>query len=285
MKFGMNLLLWGTEINEGLFPVLEQIKALGFDGVEVPIFDTDPKNWYAWREKLDELELDRIAVTICGPDFNQISADPAMRKATLERNKSAVDCALVLGANLLNGPYHSALGQFTGQPATEQEWRWAVENLKELADYADSFGITLGLEYLNRFESYLVSSSDELIKLVEDVDHPACKIMFDTFHANIEEKNLGDAIRKLSKHLVHVQVSENDRSTVGTGNVNWEDVFTALKEIKYDGWLSVEAFSQKLAVANIWRKMFDSETQLMEDSLSFLKNSLAENPGTPSIPY
>ena len=285
MKFGMNLLLWGTEINEGLFPVLEQIKALGFDGVEVPIFDTDPKNWYAWREKLDELELDRIAVTICGPDFNQISADPAMRKATLERNKSAVDCALVLGANLLNGPYHSALGQFTGQPATEQEWRWAVENLRELADYADSFGITLGLEYLNRFESYLVSSSDELIKLVEDVDHPACKIMFDTFHANIEEKNLGDAIRKLSKHLVHVQVSENDRSTVGTGNVNWEDVFTALKEIKYDGWLSVEAFSQKLAVANIWRKMFDSETQLMEDSLSFLKNSLAENPGTPSIPY
>ncbi|MFD2520892.1 sugar phosphate isomerase/epimerase family protein [Emticicia soli] len=281
----MNLLLWGTEINESLFPVLEQIKALGFDGVEVPIFDTDPKNWYAWREKLDELELDRIAVTICGPDFNQISADPAMRKATLERNKSAVDCALVLGANLLNGPYHSALGQFTGQPATEQEWRWAVENLRELADYADSFGITLGLEYLNRFESYLVSSSDELIKLVEDVDHPACKIMFDTFHANIEEKNLGDAIRKLSKHLVHVQVSENDRSTVGTGNVNWEDVFKALKEIKYDGWLSVEAFSQKLAVANIWRKMFDSETQLMEDSLSFLKNSLAENPGTPSIPY
>jgi len=285
MKFGMNLLLWGTEINESLFPVLEQIKALGFDGVEVPIFDTDPKNWYAWREKLDELELDRIAVTICGPDFNQISADPAMRKATLERNKSAVDCALVLGANLLNGPYHSALGQFTGKPATEQEWRWAVENLRELSEYADSFGITLGLEYLNRFESYLVSSSDELIKLVEDVDHPACKIMFDTFHANIEEKNLGDAIRKLSKHLVHVQVSENDRSTVGTGNVNWEDVFKALKEIKYDGWLSVEAFSQKLAVANIWRKMFDSETQLMEDSLSFLKNSLAENPGTPSIPY
>lgn len=285
MKFGMNLLLWGTEINESLFPVLEQIKALGFDGVEVPIFDTDPTHWYAWREKLDELELDRIAVTICGPDFNQISPDPAIRKATLERNKLAVDCAMVLGANLLNGPYHSALGQFTGQPATEQEWRWAVDNLRELADYADSFGITLGLEYLNRFESYLVSSTDELIKLVEDIDHPACKIMFDTFHANIEEKNLGDAIRKLAKHLVHVQVSENDRSTVGTGNVNWEDVFKALNDIKYDGWLSVEAFSQKLAVANIWRKMFNSETQLMEDSLKFLKNSLVANPGTPGIPY
>lgn len=285
MKFGMNLLLWGTEINESLFPVLEEIKELGFDGVEVPIFDTDPTHWYTWRAKLDELELDRIAVTICGPDFNQISPDPAMRKATLERNKRAVDCAMVLGANLLNGPYHSALGQFTGQPPSEQEWSWAIENLRELSAYADDLGITLGLEYLNRFESYLVSSTDELIKLVEDVDHPACKIMFDTFHANIEEKNLGDAIRKLSKHLVHIQVSENDRSTVGKGNVNWEDVFKAVEEIKYNGWLSVEAFSQKLAVANIWRKMFDSETQLMKDSLSFLKNRIAENPGTQSIPY
>jgi D-psicose/D-tagatose/L-ribulose 3-epimerase len=95
--------------------------------------------------------------------------------------------------------------------------------------------------------------------------------MFDPFHANIEEKSMGNAIRKLSKHLVHVQVSENDRSTVGKGNVNWDDVFKALKDIKYDGWLSIEAFSEKLAVANIWRKMFDSEDQLMKESLSFLK--------------
>ena len=271
MTYGMNLLLWGTEINEDLFPVLEQIKAMGFDGVEVPIFDVNPENWYTWRKKLDQLGLKRIAVTICGADFNQISPDENMRKATLERNKRAVDCALVLGADLLTGPYHSALSHFTGKPATQQEWQWAVENLQELAQYADDLGITLGLEYLNRFESYLVSSADELLKLVEDVNHPACKIMFDTFHANIEEKSLGDAIRKLSKHLVHVQVSENDRSTVGKGNVDWEDVFKALKDINYGGWLSIEAFSEKLPAANIWRKMFDSEEQLMRESLSFLK--------------
>ncbi len=271
MTYGMNLLLWGTEINEDIFPVLEQIKAMGFDGVEVPIFDVNPENWYTWRKKLDELGLKRIAVTICGADFNQISPDENMRKATLERNKRAVDCALVLGADLLTGPYHSALSHFTGKPATQQEWQWAVENLQELAQYADDLGITLGLEYLNRFESYLVSSADELLKLVEDINHPACKIMFDTFHANIEEKSLGDAIRKLSKHLVHVQVSENDRSTVGKGNVDWEDVFKALKDINYGGWLSIEAFSEKLPAANIWRKMFDSEEQLMRESLSFLK--------------
>ena len=267
----MNLLLWGTEINEDLFPVLEQIKAIGFTGVEVPIFDVDPAHWQSWRTKLDELGLDRIAVTICGPDFNQISPDPVMRAATLERNKRAIDCAVVLGADLLTGPYHSALSHFTGKPATQEEWNWAVENLRELADYAQEKGIVLGLEYLNRFESYLVSCADELFQLVEDINHPHCKIMFDTFHANIEEKSLGDAIRKLSKHLVHVQVSENDRSTVGKGNVNWTDVFTALEEIKYDAYLSVEAFSSKLAVANIWRKMFDNEETLMKESLEFIR--------------
>ena len=273
-KYAMNLLLWGTEINEELFPVLEQIKAIGYEGVEVPIFDVNPKNWQTWRTKLDELALGRIAVTICGSDFNQISSDPQMRAATLERNKRAIDCAVVLGADLLTGPFHSALSHFTGKPATSEEWKWAVENLFQLSEYAKKQGVTLGLEYLNRFESYLISCADELFKLVESVGHPSCKVMFDTFHANIEEKNLGDAIRKLSKHLVHVQVSENDRSIVGQGNVNWQDVFFALKEINYQGWISVEAFSEKLAVANIWRQMFENEEVLMKESLKFLKNNI-----------
>jgi D-psicose/D-tagatose/L-ribulose 3-epimerase len=272
IKLGMNLLLWGTQIDESLFPILHQIKDIGFDGVEVPIFDTHPDHWQVWAKKLDELALERVAVTICGADFNQISPDAQMRKNTLARNKQAVECAAVLGATMLTGPYHSALGVFTGQPATPTEWQWAVENLHALAEHAQQFNITLGLEYLNRFESYLVSCADELVRLVEAVNHPNCKLMFDTFHANIEEKNIGEAIKKCAKHLIHVQVSENDRSTVGRGNIDWQGVFNALKSIGYEGWLSVEAFSPKLAVAHIWRQMFVSETQLMKESLSFIRS-------------
>jgi D-psicose/D-tagatose/L-ribulose 3-epimerase len=271
IKFGMNLLLWGIQIDESLFPILHQIKEIGFDGVEVPIFDTSPEKWEVWAKKLDELGLARVAVTICGADFNQISSNAAMRKKTLERNKQAVECAAVLGATMLTGPYHSALGVFTGKPATKDEWQWAVENINELAEYAQKHNITLGMEYLNRFESYLMTCTDELVRFVEAVNHPNCKLMFDTFHANIEEKNIGEAIRKCAKHLIHVQVSENDRSTVGKGNVDWQGVFSALKSVSYDGWLSVEAFSPKLAVANIWRQMFDSEEQLMRESLHFIK--------------
>ena len=270
-KIGMNLLLWGTEIEEHLFPILEQIKEIGYDGVEIPIFNTNPELWYSWRKKLDELGLERIAVTINGPGESFISSDPLERKNTLERNKKALDCAMILGSDLLTGPFHSALGVFTGSKATDQEKLWAKEGLWGLAEYADSLGITLGLEYLNRFESYLVSCSDELLDLVNYVNHPACKIMFDTFHANIEEKNMTEAIKKIGDKLVHVQLSENDRGTLGQGRVEIPEVLEALKSINYEGMLSIEAFSEKLAAANIWRKMFESEEQLMKDSFVYLK--------------
>jgi D-psicose/D-tagatose/L-ribulose 3-epimerase len=271
-KLGMNLLLWGTEIDDSMFPVLEKIKEIGFCGVEVPIFNTNPEHWYNFRKKLDELGLDRIAVTINGPDHNFINPDPSHRKNALERNKLALDCAMVLGSDLLTGPFHSALGVFTGQKATLQEKEWARENLWDLAEYADSLGITLGLEYLNRFESYLVSSIDELLDLVNYVDHPACKIMFDTFHANIEEKSIPEAIKKIGGKLIHVQLSENDRGTLGAGHVQFEEILKSLESINYKGMLSIEAFNEKLAAANIWRKMFESEEQLMKDSYGFLDN-------------
>ena len=200
-----------------------------------------------------------------------------MRKATLEHLKRALDCSLVLGATKLMGPYHSALGVFTGQPATADEWKWAVDSIRELADYAGELDITLGLEYLNRFELYLTSCGDELIRFVDDVNHPNCKIMFDTFHANIEEKNIGDTMRKMGDRISFIQLSENDRSTPGKGNVDWEGIFGAIRDLKYDGWISIEAFSPKLPVANIWRKMFESEEQLMRDGLSFIKSNI-ENP-------
>ncbi len=270
-KIGMNLLLWGTEIDERLFPILEQIKEIGYDGVEIPIFNTNPEHWYAWRKKLDDLGLDRIAVTINGPGESFISTNLEERKNTLERNKKALDCAMILGSDLLTGPFHSALGVFTGSKATTQEKLWAKEGLWDLAEYADSLGITLGLEYLNRFESYLVSCSDELLDLVNYVNHPACKIMFDTFHANIEEKSMTEAIKKIGDKLVHVQLSENDRGTLGQGRVEIPEVLEALKSINYEGMLSIEAFSEKLVAANIWRKMFESEEQLMKESYEYLK--------------
>ncbi len=273
MKYYMNLLLWGTQVDESLFPVLEKIKEMGFDGVEVPIFNTEPEHWYGWRKKLDALGLERVCDTFCGPDINLISPEENVRMAALTHLKKCVDCAMILGSEKLMGPFHSALGVFTGKAASPQEWAWAVAGIQLLADYADSLGISLGIEYLNRFEMYLTSCADEVIAFVDAVDRPNCKIMFDTFHANIEEKNIGNAIKKAGERIDFIQLSENDRSTPGQGNVDWQGVFQAIKDIDYRGVLSIEAFSPALAAAHIWRPMFSSEEQLMRDGLAFIKQN------------
>jgi D-psicose/D-tagatose/L-ribulose 3-epimerase len=271
MKIGMNLLLWGTDINVSLFPVLTEIKELGFDAVEVPIFNLNPDDWHVWRQKLDDLGLKRLAVAINGPDANPLSMDATMRTSALDNNKKAVDCAAVIGAKLLMGPIHSALGVFTGKPATEQEWQYGVAHIRALSEYAATKNITIGIEYLNRFETYLFTCIDDMLRFVDDVNHPNCKIMFDTFHANIEEKDIAKALKKCGDKLVHVQLSENDRSTVGKGHIDFKKIIKTLKSMNYKGMISIEAFSIQLPAANIWRPMFKSETQLMKDSLKYLK--------------
>jgi len=271
-RLAMNLLLWGTEMNASMFPILDEIKHVGYDAVEIPIFETDEKIWKQWKQQLHQSSLSAIAVTINGPDHHAISQDHAMRKKALERNKRALDCAAILESSLLTGPFHSALGVFTGQASTADEKKWAAEHLYDLSEYAATLNIILGLEYLNRFESYLVSCADELIALVSSVNHPHCKMMMDTFHANIEEKSIGDAIRKMGNQLVHVQLSENDRGTLGKGHVDFSSVLAALRDIHYNGILSIEAFSPKLSAANIWRPLFENEMQLTKDSFEYLQS-------------
>ena len=270
-KLGMNLLLWGTEMDESLFPILDQIKNIGYDAVEIPIFDTNETKWKQWKQHLDALELAAVAVTINGSDHHAISSDASMRKKALEQNKRALDCAAILGSRLLTGPYHSALGVFSGTKSSVRENDWAVEHLLALSEHAANLNITLALEYLNRFESYLVSCADELIALVNAVNHPHCKMMLDTFHANIEEKNISSAIEKMGDRLVHVQLSENDRGTLGKGHINFREIMKSLDVIGYNGMISVEAFSTKLSAANIWRPLFENEIQLTKDSYQYLK--------------
>ena len=135
-----------------------------------------------------------------------------------------------------------------------------------MAEYADRVGVTLGIECLNRFETYLLNTHADAVRFVRDVSHPRCRVMYDTFHANVEEKDVAEAIRSCGDLLVHVHISENDRSTPGAGSVRWDATFDALREIGYDGWLVVEAFGLALpeiaAATKIWRRMFQSEEQL-----------------------
>jgi D-psicose/D-tagatose/L-ribulose 3-epimerase len=259
MKFGMNLLLWSDDIHDDMLPILEKIKEKGFDGIEVPVFDLNLDKWQTWAKHLDDLGLERTAVTVCNEEANPISQDPEIRSRGLDMLKQTLDCCQALGAYSLNGPLHSGLGIFSGKGPTEREWEWAVEGLKKVSEHAGQCGV---------------------VKFVEAIDHPYCCMMYDTFHAHIEEKDVAGAIRSCADHLILVHTSENDRSTPGSGGVNWNTTFDTLKEINYDGWLTIEAFGQSLedlaAATKIWRRMYQTEEQLASDGLKFLKEEVAK---------
>jgi D-psicose/D-tagatose/L-ribulose 3-epimerase len=276
MKFGMNLLLWSGEINDGMLPTLEMLKKQGYDGVELPLFNLD-LDYAAWGKQLDNLGLQRTAVTIRLPGDNPISPDAAERKKGIELTCRALDCCAAVGATHLVGPYHSALGHFSGAGPTQDEWKWGLESMRAVAEHAAKTNVTLGLECLNRFETYLLNTHADSSRFAREVNHPNCKVMYDTFHANIEEKSIPDAIRACADVLCHVHISENDRSTPGSGNIRWQQNFDTLKEVGYDGWLMIEAFGLALpeiaAATKIWRRMFESEEQLSRDGLAFMKSN------------
>lgn len=277
MKYGMNLLLWTGDVTEEHFGLLEKIKGWGFDGVEVPFFDLTPQKYVPLGKKLDELGLERTAVTICTDDENPIGETPALRKAGLERLKKAIDCCTAAGCTKLVGPIHSAIGRFTGRGPTDQELGWAKEVLGQAGDHAKKNDITLVVEYLNRFECYFLTCAAEAARFCRELKHPNVKTMYDTFHANIEEKDVPAAIRAYGDTLAHVHISENDRSTPGEGHVHWAETFKTLKEVKYDGWLMIEAFGLALpeiaAATKIWRRMFPSEEHVATKGLAFMKRN------------
>lgn len=280
MKFGMNLLLWTGDLNDSILPVLDQLKEMGYDGVELPLFDLDVEKCAAWGKRLDEIGLERTAVTVRGAEDNPISPDPEVRAQGVALNCRALDCCQAAGATHLVGPFHSALGVFTGQGPTEDEWKWGVESMRQVAEHAETCNVTLGVECLNRFETYLLNTHADSARFAREVDHPRCRVMYDTFHANIEEKSVSDAIRQCADVLCHVHISENDRSTPGAGGVRWDETFDTLKEVGYEGWFMVEAFGLALpeiaAATKIWRRMFESEEQLARDALAFMKSEHAK---------
>ncbi|EMB18625.1 sugar phosphate isomerase/epimerase family protein [Rhodopirellula europaea] len=278
MKYGMNLLLWSGEVTEEMLPVCEQLKGIGYDSVELPMFNLD-LDYAKIGKRLDEIGLGRTAVTIRGEEDNPISCDQAVRAKGVELNKKTLDCCAAAGVEILVGPYHSAIGLFSGAGPTEDEWKWGVESMRATAEYAETVGVKLGVEALNRFECYLLNCHGDSARFAREVDHPSCGIMYDTFHSNIEEKSITEAIQAGGDKLFHIHISENDRSTPGKGGVNWKENFDAIVQSGYDGYLTIEAFGLALpeiaAATKIWRKMFSDELTLAKEGLEFMKAELA----------
>jgi D-psicose/D-tagatose/L-ribulose 3-epimerase len=275
MKFGVNTMVWTTRVGPEQDPLLSRIREWGFDGVELFLSPEEPVSISAVRASLDRLQLERTTCSVLPGDANLIRSDPATRAHGVEFLRKCVDRTADLGARLVCGPLYAGLGVMTGRRRNPEEWKWAVEGLQVVADHAQNRDVTLCLEPLNRFETYFLNTLEDAAQLVHDVGAANVKIHFDTFHSNIEERRPAEALRSVAKDLGHVHISENDRGIPGTGHNDWKGILKALKEVGYDGWLTIESFAQPepalAAAAAIWRDLAPSGDELARQGLTFIK--------------
>ncbi|WP_085031445.1 sugar phosphate isomerase/epimerase family protein [Ensifer aridi] len=277
MKIGMCMFLWTTSVGRKHEKLLRDIKATGFDGVEIPIFDGTPDDYRRLGALLDGIGLERTAVSaMSDPSMNLISPDAATRKRGIAYMQWAIDCAAALGAPTLSGPLHSTLGQFSGTGPTAAELRRSISSQRTIGDHAAERGVTVALEALNRFECYLFNTMDDLAAHIDAIGHPNIRAMYDTFHSNIEEADPVGAFTRNADRIVHVHISENDRGVPGRGNIPWPETFKAIRASGYDGWLTIEAFGRALkdlaAATKVWRDFFEAPEAVYRDGYRHIRN-------------
>ncbi len=275
IKVGFNVLAWSADISEDLYPIIERLKKIGYDGVEYFVGSDNLTAYKPLGQHSKDQGLEVTTVTVVSPDANPVSESADIRAKGLDRIKWSIDRSYELGSKVLCGPFHSAHAHFYGRPGSPEELKRAEEILYKAGDHAKQAGIVLCPEALNRFECYLVNTMEQLSALIQNVNHPNVKGMFDTHHANIEEKKYQHALATIGKDLHHVHISENDRGTPGDGHIPFDDAFEGLKNIDYSGWLTIEAFSRNdpgfANAINVWRE-YNDPWDIAENGYTFIKN-------------
>jgi D-psicose/D-tagatose/L-ribulose 3-epimerase len=273
-KIGFNVLVWSAVISDELMPVADRLKNIGYDGIECFLGDPNKTPYKRFGDHVQKLGMETTCVFVLGKEENIISPTKEVRTRGLERIKWAIDRAHDMHAKIIAGPFHSAHAVFAQHAPQDQEYGWSAEVLHAAGQYAAQADVILAIEAVNRFECYLCNTMEQLGSLVDRVAHPNVRAMYDTHHANIEEKKNTQAINIISPVLAHVHISENDRGTPGDGHVHWDETFSALAKNKYEGWLTIEAFSRNdpdfANAINVWRE-YSEPWDIAENGYKFIR--------------
>jgi D-psicose/D-tagatose/L-ribulose 3-epimerase len=278
MLLGFNLLLWTIHVTDEHFPIFEELKKTGYDGIELPVFDGDPEHYAKVGQAARDNGL-RVTAVCVMPDEEHscLSGDAGVQDAALSHIKWAIDCTEAAGGEVLCGPIHQPLGVFTGNPPTDAERSNLVAVHKKAAAYAAHHSVTLGIEPLNRFECYVLNTVEDASDIVKRVGADNYGLLYDTFHANIEEKDPVGVITPNLKQISHVHFSENDRGTPGKGHVPWVETMSALKTGGYEGWCTIESFGRAMpdlaAATKVWRDFFPSREEVYKYGHDFLRET------------
>ena len=293
VKLGVSTWLWTSPFSTSLAkPLFEKISSMGYDAVEIAVEDPALLDTAQLRRLLEEFNLNALVCGAFGPDRDLTAEDEALRKNSLSYIETCLDICGELGAPFFAGPMYAAVGKarMVSPQQRKREWDLAVTNLQQVCRLAETRGLAIALEPLNRFESDLVNTAADAARMIADIAHPAAKILLDGFHMNIEEASIEQAIRTAGANLIHVQVADNYRGIPGTGQVNWQAWYRGLEAIGYTGTVSIESFTpnnKELAAAVcVWKPLAESEDWFASEGLRFLRQwASGEVPGDVSRPH
>jgi len=282
VTFGVSTWLWTSPFNRDTVALFSKIKDYGFDAVEIPVEDPSLIDLKLVKKALQEQGLKPIICGAFGPTRDLTNEDPKYHQTCFDYLDACFEITAELGSSFVAGPMYAAVGKARLVSAEQRqiEWDRAVRNLQKVCKRAGEFGLDLAIETLNRFETDLINTSEDLMRLIQDINEPQAKATLDGFHLNIEEPSLEEAIRRVGDKLIHVQVSENYRGTPGTGQTNWAAWKRGLEAVNYQGCISIESFTpqvQELAGAVcIWKPLVPSQDEFANEGLKFLKKWASE---------
>lgn len=277
LTFAVSTWLWTSPFRTDTVSLFSKIKAMGYNAVEIPVEDPALIDAVKVKEALHQHGLTAIVCGAFGPTRDLTHDDPAVHENCFHYIEACFELCAAWDAGFLAGPMYSAVGKarLVSPEQKQIEWERAVTNLRKVCRMASDKGLEIALEPLNRFESDLINTAEDVMRLINDVDHPAAKVLLDGFHMNIEEPDTEKAIRLAGDNLIHVQVSENYRGTPGTGQTRWNAIKRGLEAIHYTGAVSIESFTPEIkelaGAVCIWRPLAPSQDGFAADGLQFLK--------------
>ncbi len=279
IQLGVSTWLWESPFNTKSCRLFPKIKQMGFDVVEIPVEDPGLINGDEVKKSLEDNGLKAVVCGAFGPSKDLTHQDISVHQDCFDYIEKCFELCNKWESQFLAGPMYSAVGKarMLSGDQRQREWDLAVDNIHQVCVMAQGHGLSIALEPLNRFESYMINTAEDVMRFIEDVNHSSAKVLLDGFHMTIEEKNIREAIQRVGDKLIHVQVSENHRGIPGTGLTPWDQFVEGLQDIGYQGSIVIESFTPEIkelaGAVCIWKNFAESQDEFASKGIHFLKET------------
>lgn len=277
-RFAVHLALWTRDWADDVMPFARKSAEIGYDGVEISLLGAPAHHPREVGKAIAALGLGVTATYGLSRDEDIGSPEPATRERGIAALKTCIEATCALGAHHLSGVIYAPWGAFDG-PRKQERTRRAIEGLRAVAPLAEALDVKLGIEAINRFETDIVNTADEAVRLADAIGSNHVGVLLDSFHMNIEEADPAAAIRATGNRLFHFHCVDNDRGVPGGGQIDFSAQAEALAQIGFDGWITAELFilpgvpvSPDLS---IWRTIEADPDVAARAALTFFKKTFS----------